>query len=114
VAQLEFVCFGSYLAKNGDILLGQRFTSLARSLLDKLDAKEVAGQVMFLAKQVQCYTEPMQALLGFRTDAEAASLLVGDTHWACSIRHICCSDLLWAGTHLSIVNDKATARLTTS
>jgi hypothetical protein len=107
VAPLTFVLFGSYLAKIGKVPVGQRFTTLARSLLDKLDAKEVAGQVMFLAEQIQCYTEPMQALHELKSEGEAAALSVGDTHWACSIRYIYCSDLLLAGTHLSIVNDKA-------
>jgi hypothetical protein len=106
VAPLAFSCFGSYIAKNGNIPLGRCFTIIARSLVDRLGAKEVAGEVMLEAAEVRCYTEPMQALHDLKTEGESAALSVGDTHWACLNRIQYCSDLLWAGTNLSIVHDK--------
>jgi hypothetical protein len=106
VAPLTFAIFGSYLAKIGNVPVGHRFTTLARSLLDKLDAKEVAGSVMLMAAEVQSYTEPMQALHELRTVGEAAALSVGDALWACLNRMQYCSSMFFAGTNLLIVYGK--------
>jgi hypothetical protein len=108
VAPLTFACFGSYLAKIGNVPVGHRFTTLARSLLDKLDAKEVAGEVMLVAAEVQCFTEPMQALHELRTVGEAAALSVGDSLWASLNRLQYCSSMFYAGAHLLTVYDKVT------
>jgi hypothetical protein len=48
----------------------------------------------------------MQALHEVKTEGESAALSVGDTHWACLNRYVYCTDHLWAGTNLSIINDK--------
>jgi predicted ATPase len=106
VAPLTFACFGSYLAKIGNVPVGYRFTSLARSLLDKLDAKEVAGEVILLSVEVRCFTEPMQALDDLKSEGEAAALSVGDSLWACLNRLQYCSSMFYAGTNLLIVYGK--------
>jgi hypothetical protein len=106
VAPLTFACFGSYIAKNGNIPLGHRFTTLARSLLDKLDANEVAGQVMLMAAEVQCFTEPMQALHELKAEGESVAISVGDTHWACLNRIQYCAGMYYAGANLLMVHDK--------
>jgi hypothetical protein len=108
VAPLTFACFGTYLAKIGNVPVGHRFTALAQSLLDKLNAKEVAGEVFLYAAEVRCFTEPMQALHELRTVGEAAALSVGDSLWACLNRLQYCSSMFYAGANLLIVYGKVT------
>jgi hypothetical protein len=105
-APFGFACFGSYLAQLGNISAGNRFILLARALLNKLNAKEKAGEVIAVVAEVTCFVEPLLAANELRIQGEAAALLVGDTYWACLCRLQYCADLLWGGTHLSAVNEK--------
>jgi hypothetical protein len=105
-APFGFACFGSCLAQLGNISVGNRFILLARALLNKLNAKESAGEVIAAIAEVTCFVEPLLAANELRIQGEAAALLVGDTYWACLCRLQYCADLLWGGTHLSAVNEK--------
>lgn len=46
LAPLTFACFGSYLAKLGDLLAGHKFALLAKSLLSKHETCESKGEVL--------------------------------------------------------------------
>jgi hypothetical protein len=41
-----FACFGSFIAKMGNIAAGHRFVLLAKSLLNKVNARETTGEML--------------------------------------------------------------------
>jgi hypothetical protein len=49
-----FAFFGSLLAKKGDIQVGSSFAQLARSLVDKLSAKDCSGEVYLITAELDC------------------------------------------------------------
>ncbi|KAL3769620.1 hypothetical protein ACHAWO_011566 [Cyclotella atomus] len=79
-----FACFGSFIAKMGNIAAGHRFVLLAKSLLNKA-ANELRAQ------------------------SEAASLRVGDVHTACLSKLQYCIGLLWVGSNLHVLQEKIAA-----
>jgi hypothetical protein len=55
MSAIGFAHFGSLLAKQGSIRAGYKFALLAKNLLDKLNAKDIAGEVInILAEIVSC------------------------------------------------------------
>jgi hypothetical protein len=100
----RFVCFGSYLAKLGNITSGCTFAKLAKSLVEKLGAKDVEGAVDCALIEVQCYIEPVQACLDLFVNAERLSLSRGDIYWACLNRLQYVTNCFWSGLNLDVVN----------
>ena len=92
--------FGSYLARLGDIQLGSRVALLAKSLVNKLDANEISGQVLFLVADIQCYTQPLLAVNELRTQGEQLALSLGDVEYGCFHRLHRVMALFWAGVDL--------------
>jgi predicted ATPase len=107
-APFGIACFGSFLAKNGNLKAGHRFVLLAKSLLNKIDAKELAGKVLCVVAETCCYMEPVLAANERRVEAEIAAISGGDTYWASTCRMQYVADLLWGGTHLSSLKSKMT------
>ena len=107
-APFGIACFGSFLAKNGNLAAGHRFVLLAKSLLDKIDVKELAGKVLCVVAETCCYMEPLLAANERRVEAEIAAISGGDAYWASTCRLQYVSDLLWGGTHLSKLQSKMT------
>eukprot|EP00804_Cyclotella_cryptica_P018768 CCRYP_007259-RA/>CCRYP_007259-RA protein AED:0.28 eAED:0.28 QI:0/1/0.66/1/1/1/3/2507/1005 len=105
VSPIGFAHFGSLLAKLGSIRVGHQVTLLARSLLDKLDAIEVAGEVICVVAQMQCFVEPMQSANELHIRGESASMTAGDVHWACLNRMLHCLTLFWVGVNLSTLEE---------
>ncbi|KAL7487783.1 hypothetical protein ACHAW6_013360 [Cyclotella cf. meneghiniana] len=90
VSPVGIAYFGSLLANRGNIQLGYRFTLLAKALLEKLDAGEVAGEVM------------MRESLAIQ--GESAAMAAGDIRWACINRLQYCICLFWTCSNLSVAN----------
>ncbi|KAL7503900.1 hypothetical protein ACHAXN_005761 [Cyclotella atomus] len=104
-----FACFGSFIAQMGNIAAGHRFVLLAKSLLNKVDERETACDLLCVLAEVQAFVEPVQAANELRAQCETASLRVGDVHTACLCRLQYCIGLLWAGSNLHVLQEKITA-----
>ncbi|KAL3799295.1 hypothetical protein HJC23_013020 [Cyclotella cryptica] len=106
VSPIGFVYFGSLLAKRGNIKAGHQFTLLAKALLEKLDARDVAGEVICVATEVQFFLEPVQAASNFfAVQGEPAAMRGGNIHWACMNRlHYCCT-MFWTCSNLAVVSE---------
>jgi hypothetical protein len=52
MSAIGFAHFGSLLAKQGSIRAGYKFALLAKNLLDKLNAKNLAGQVIGILAEI--------------------------------------------------------------
>ncbi|KAL7485069.1 hypothetical protein ACHAW6_010670, partial [Cyclotella cf. meneghiniana] len=102
---IGFAFFGSLLAKLDNIRLGHAFMMLAKRLLYRLDAKDIAGEVIGVGIEVQCFVEPMLAANERRTEGESVAMKAGDIHSACLNRALYCLTLLWAGVNLSVVHE---------
>jgi hypothetical protein len=90
----------------GNIPVGHRFSMVAMALLNKLESKESAGEVMCLVSRVKCLVEPLQALSDLQAQAESASLLAGDLQYARLNRFFRCSNMFWAGVNVANVNEE--------
>jgi hypothetical protein len=93
----------------GNIAAGHRFVLLAKSLLNKVDERETACDLLCVLAEVQAFVEPVQAANELRAQCETASLRVGDVHTACLCRLQYCIGLLWAGSNLHVLQEKITA-----
>eukprot|EP00804_Cyclotella_cryptica_P014201 CCRYP_005628-RA/>CCRYP_005628-RA protein AED:0.02 eAED:0.02 QI:105/1/1/1/1/1/2/1150/1171 len=103
---IGFVYFGSLLAKRGNIMAGHQFTLLAKALLEKLEARDVAGEVICVATEVQCFLEPVQAASNFfAVQGEPAAMRAGDIHWACINRLQYCCMMFWTCSNLAVVSE---------
>jgi hypothetical protein len=102
---IGFAFFGSLLGKLDNIPLGHAFMMLAKRLLYKLDAKDVAGEVIGVGIEVQCFIEPLLAANERRTESESAAMKAGDIHSTCLSRALYCLTLLWAGINLVVVHE---------
>ncbi|KAL3790207.1 hypothetical protein HJC23_005579 [Cyclotella cryptica] len=106
VSPIGFVYFGSLLAKRGNIRVGLRFTLLAKALLNKLEASEIAGEVICVATEVLCFVEPVQSSRELLLiQGESAAMAGGDIHSACMNRLQYCSMMFWTYSELSVVDD---------
>lgn len=105
MSPIGFVYFGSLLGKLGNILLGYKFILLAKRVLHKLEAKNVAGEVIGAGIELECFMEPLLAANERRVEGESAALMVGDVQWACLNRMLYCFTLLWGGINLSAVHE---------
>lgn len=92
-----------YLAKSGNIRSGYTFVKLAKSLVEKLDAKDEEGRVLFCFAEVKCIIEPVTACLELFTEAERKSLARGDVYLACLNRLQYATNCIWSGLNLDIV-----------
>ena len=87
--------------------MGHQLTVLAKSLLDRLGTKEVAGEVICVVAQMQCFVEPMQSASELHIQGESASMAAGDVHWACLNRLLYCTALFWTGANLPVLDETA-------
>ena len=106
-AAFGFACFGSLLQKMGNLSAGKKFILLAKSVLDKLGAIELAGEVMTILAEATCYMEPLLAGRELRTQGEEAATSVGDFISACPCRLQYVTDSLWGGENLSVLENNA-------
>lgn len=53
-SKVGFAFFGSMLAKIGDFKVGNGFAQLARSLVDKLSAKDCSCEVYMVTTELDC------------------------------------------------------------
>lgn len=104
-AALTFACFGSYVAKSLDLTKGYRFSSLAQSLLEIINADEEAAEALQTITEAKMFTEPAQAANEFRLQVFRAAMKAGNTNYAGYSKLLYCSGSLWAGTHLALVNE---------
>ena len=105
VSPVGIAYFGSLLANRGNIQLGYRFTLLAKALLEKLDAGEVAGEVMSVSTEVMRFVDPIQAVReSLAIQGESAAMAAGDIRWACINRLQYCICLFWTCSNLSVAN----------
>ena len=105
VSPIGFVYFGSLLGKLGNVQLGHKFILLANRVLHKLDAKHIAGEVIGVGIELQCFMEPLLAANERRVEGESAAMMAGDVQWACLSRMLYCFTLLWGGINLSAVHE---------
>ena len=105
MSPIVFVCFGSFLAKAGNLQVGYKFALLAKKLVDKLKTTEIAGEVILAVTELQCFVEPILATNELRAQGEHASILAGDVHFSCTSRLHYCLILLWAGLDLNGVSE---------
>lgn len=92
--------------------LGHRFIVLSKSLLGKFDVNETSGELIAVVAEVQAYFEPLLAANELRVQGEAVAISEGNMFWACLCRLQYCADSLWAGTHLSTLQEKVSTSLT--
>ncbi|KAL7480034.1 hypothetical protein ACHAW6_005741, partial [Cyclotella cf. meneghiniana] len=105
VSPVGIAYFGSLLANRGNIQLGNRFALLAKALLEKLDAGEVAGEVMSVSTEVMRFVDPIQAVReSLALQGESAAMAAGDIRWACINRLQYCICLFWTCSNLSVAN----------
>lgn len=107
MSPIGFAHFGSLFAKLGNIRMGHQLALLAKSLLDRLDTKEVAGEVICVVAQIQCFVEPMQSANKLHIQGKSASMAAGDVHWACLNRLLYCTALFWTGANLFTLDETA-------
>jgi hypothetical protein len=100
---------GSFVARLGNLAEGHRFVSFAKSLLNRLAARESAGEILCVAAEVQSFVEPILAANELRAQGEEECLRVGDVYTACLCRMQYCNTLFWAGTNLHVVEEKYSA-----
>jgi hypothetical protein len=62
--------------------------------------------------EVQAYIEPLLAANELFVQGEAVAISEGDMAWACLLRLRYCTGSLWAGTHLSTLQEKVSKGLT--
>jgi hypothetical protein len=93
----------------GNIAAGHRFVLLAKSLSNKVDARETTGEMLSVLADIKAFVEPLQAANELRAQSEAASLRVGDVHTACLSRLQYCIGLLWVGSNLHVLQEKIAA-----
>ena len=106
LSPIAFVYFGSILAKRGNTKVGYRFSVLAKKLVELLDSKEIAGEVICVMTETQTYLQPMQASKELWIQGESAAITAGDIYFACINRLQLCSTLFWTGVKLSTVNEE--------
>jgi hypothetical protein len=97
---VAFAYFGSLVARLGDIRGGFKYSTLAKAMVEKLQLKEIAGQVLFIHNevgsyslvfdifcksrlilnlyQITCFIEPISAANVYRLEGEAIALAAGD------------------------------------
>ena len=51
---------------------------VVRSLVNKLNAKEIAGEVIAVTCELRCFAEPMQTVYELQKEAEKAAMAAGD------------------------------------
>lgn len=78
---------------------------VVRSLVNKLNAKEIAGEVIAVTCEMRCFAEPMQTVYELQKEAEKAAMAAGDLHWACLNRMNRSLTMFHAGEKLSEVKD---------
>jgi hypothetical protein len=81
VSPIGFALFGGLVANLGNIRGGHRFTKLAKTLLGSTGSTEIAGEVIWLTTEVQCFVEPMQTANEYRIQGQTTAMLAGDVHW---------------------------------
>lgn len=104
-APIVFVCFGSLLAKAGNLQIGNKFAQLAHRLLDKLNANDIKGEVICAVSELQCFVEPILTTNELRAQGEHAAILAGDVYFGCISRLHYCLVLFWAGINLDVVKE---------
>jgi hypothetical protein len=105
-SSIGLILFGSLLGKLGHLEETRRCISLARSILDKFDAKECAGEAFSGIAEAQSYLEPLLSSNEFRVQGEAAAISVGDFHWACLCRMQHSTVLFLSGVNLRVVESE--------
>ena len=58
----------------------------AQSLLQRLSADDVAGEVLCVVAELRCYLEPLLAANELRVQAEKKAISVGDATFSCLCR----------------------------
>lgn len=105
VSPIAFAYFGGLVANLGNVRGGHRFARLAKVLLDTMNSPEIAGEVIWLTTEIQCFVEPMQTANEYRIHGQTTAMLAGDIHWAMFNRLSYCIGLLWAGLKLPTVKE---------
>ena len=108
VSPLGFVHLGSYIAKLGNIREGYHYVRLALSLIDRVEFRESAGEVICLGTLVRAYVEPLQASLDYHHEGYTASMVSGDVIQAALNRFLHCSSSFFAGMKLQDAQEKCT------
>eukprot|EP00986_Skeletonema_menzelii_P005636 scaffold2093_cov219-Skeletonema_menzelii.AAC.1 len=106
VSPLGFVHLGSYLAQLGDIRGGYNYVKLACSLLDKLESRECASEVICISTQVVSYVEPLQATLEYYDKGCAAAMASGDIFQASFNMFLGHTSHFFAGMKLQTTREK--------
>ncbi|KAL7481036.1 hypothetical protein ACHAW6_006712, partial [Cyclotella cf. meneghiniana] len=105
MSAIGFAYFGVMIAELGDIRDGYMYTNLAKTLLEKNQCNEIAGEVLFLSADFLTYIEPLQATAEYRIQGHALAMSAGDIHWACMNKLMFSWTLLWHGANLTAVRD---------
>ncbi|KAL3781862.1 hypothetical protein HJC23_005402 [Cyclotella cryptica] len=105
MSPIGFAYLGSLVAKLGNIKGGYKCASLAKSLVDKMNLKEVAGEVYWVSIKILCYIEPLPVANENQIDCEALALGAGDVTWACYSRLMYANGIFWSGSQLSVSAD---------
>jgi hypothetical protein len=105
MSAIGFAYFGGMVAELGDIRGGNRYTQLAKALLDKIQNSEIAGEVIWLSTESLSFIEPLQIANEYRKQGQAMAMAAGDIHWACWNKLSYCVALLWCGVELSVAKE---------
>jgi hypothetical protein len=104
-ALIRFVCFGSYLAKLGNIRVGCMF-ALAKSLVEKLHVNDKEAAVhCVLSLKLSVSSTLFRRVLIFSRVSQCISLSRGDIiYYACTNRLQHTINCFWSGLNLDVVN----------
>ena len=105
------IAFGHIIAKAGDISEGCRYVKIAQKLLDKMNSKDVAGEIIAIGTQLLCFVEPIQTTIEWNVEGRATAMASGDTLAAMMNTTFQCNKLFWAGFKLPVCKkENAAAR----
>ena len=75
---IGFAYFGALLTRLGDAREGYRYAKIARGLLEKINSKEVSGEVIAVSTEVVCFVDPVQTANEFHSQGHIIALAAGD------------------------------------
>jgi len=102
---IRFTYYGMLLVRLGDIREGYRYVKLAKKLLEKVESKEAAGEVICFGTQVMCFVDPLQATVKLHEEGYAAAMVQGDMNNAMLNKMLHDTTSFWAGIKLHLIQE---------
>eukprot|EP00804_Cyclotella_cryptica_P016338 CCRYP_009905-RA/>CCRYP_009905-RA protein AED:0.10 eAED:0.10 QI:612/0.62/0.44/1/1/1/9/202/1008 len=102
LSPIGFAFFGSLVAQLGDLNGGHKFTCIAKSLIDKMMLRDIAGEVLCVSTDILCFIVHFRMAIETRKENEVVALTAGNVTWACYSRLMYVTGTFWSGSKLSV------------